>query len=83
MMSGCGSTRVVTETETVEVQVDRLIPVDEELVRECVCNPREGEIWLDAAVIAIEYRQCWESCAQRMGELRGVYGYRGVEGDTK
>lgn len=68
---------MITETTEVPVIVERLIPIDPELTV-CPCKTREPEIWLDAAVIAIEYRQCFESCRARMNEIRKL-GEHGAE----
>lgn len=66
-VTGCET--VVTETRTVKVPVERLVPVDPKLTQ-CNCQTREPEIWLDAAVIAIQYRQCYEACRARMHQIR-------------
>ena len=70
MLSGCASTRVVTEYQTVTVEVERLVPVDPELTR-----PQEPPImdvvtWLDAVVLGIHYRHRWEACEVRLAEIR-------------
>ena len=72
LMSGCGSTQVVTERETTEVEVERLVPVDPALTRPMEPVTFVAVTWLDAAILAIHWRQRAESCDDRMGEIRGL-----------
>jgi len=71
-LSGCATPRVVTQTETVEVVVDRIVPVDPQLTRALPPPDRKLVTWLDALVMSIEYRHRWESCEIRMGEIRSL-----------
>jgi Ni,Fe-hydrogenase III small subunit len=71
-LTACATPRVVTETQTVEVVVERIVPVDPKLTRALPPPDRELVTWLDALVMSIEYRHRWESCETRMEEIRGL-----------
>ena len=69
---GCAGPQVVTQTETVEVEVERIVPVDPALTYAQEHPDRPLVTWLDALVLSIEYRHRFESCEIRMGEIRGL-----------
>ena len=72
-LTGCASSpAVVTEYETVFVEVERLVPIDPELTRAQEAPDMEVETWLDAAVIGIHFRHLWESCETRMEIIRSL-----------
>lgn len=68
-LTGC-SRQVVTETRTVYIEVERLVPIDPALTYAQEPPDRPLEIWLDALVLMIEYRHRWDSCEIRMDEIR-------------
>ena len=72
LISGCGSTRVVTEYETIEVEVERIVPVDERLTRPIEPMTFVAVTWLDSAILALHWRHRAESCDDRMTEIRGL-----------
>ena len=74
MLSGCASPRVVTETKTITVIEERIVPVDPGLTYPQDPPDLQPETWLDALVLGIHYRHRWESCEYRMGEIRGIHG---------
>ena len=69
---GCAGPRVVTQTETVTVEIERIVPVDPALTYAHEHPDRPLVTWLDALVLAIEYRHRFESCEIRMKEIRGL-----------
>lgn len=69
---GCAGPQVVRQTETVEVEVERIVAVDPELTRPTPPPDRELVLWIDAIVLMIEYRHRWESCEIRLSEIRGL-----------
>ena len=72
LLSGCATPRIVTERQVVEVEIDRIVPVDPALTRAQSHPDRPLVTWLDALVLMIEYRHRFESCEVRMGEIRGL-----------
>ena len=73
-LSACVTPRVVTETETVFVEVERLVPVSPELTYAQEPPTRPLVLWIDSLALMIEYRHRWESCEIRMEEIRGLGG---------
>ena len=71
-LTGCVTPRVVTETKTVTVVEERIVPVDPKLTRALPPPDRDLVTWLDALVMSIEYRHRWESCEHRMSVIRGL-----------
>ena len=71
-LTGCATPRIVTERQVVEVEIERIVPVDPALTRALPAPARELVTWLDALVLMIEYRHRWESCEVRMEEIRGL-----------
>ena len=75
---GCASTpEVVTQTQTVEVVKERLVPVDPELTRKQPWPNMEIKVWRDVAVLGIHFRDRWQSCEIRMEKIRNL----GAESD--
>ena len=73
-LTGCVTPRIVTERQVVEVEIERIVPVDPALTRAQAHPDRPLVTWLDALVLMIEYRHRFESCEVRMGEIRGLIG---------
>lgn len=71
-LAACAGPQVITETETVYVDRERLIPIDERLTYAQEPPERPLVIWLDALVLSVEYRHRWESCEYRMEQIRGL-----------
>lgn len=72
MLSACASPRVVTQTKTVTVEVERIVPVDPALTYAQDAPDLDPQTWLDAVVLGIHYRHRWESCEIRMEAIRGL-----------
>lgn len=64
--------RVITQTKTVTVEVERLVPVDPGLTYAQEPPTRPLVLWIDALALMIEYRHRFESCELRMEEIRGL-----------
>lgn len=62
----------MTQTETVTVEVERIVPVDSRLTYAQEHPDRPLITWLDALVLAIEYRHRFENCEYRMEQIRGL-----------
>jgi hypothetical protein len=73
-LSGCAS-RVVTETEYIEVPVEVPIPLDPELTRDVPPPDFDVQTWRDVAILAIHYRQRYEALRERMNVIRGIQGH--------
>ena len=73
-LSACGlQPKVVTEiAPCAPVEVERIVPVDPGLTYALPAPERELVTWLDALALGIEYRHRWESCEERMEEIRGA-----------
>lgn len=69
MILGCASKPVI-EYKTIEVEVERLVPIDERLTRPLPPPNTEPKLWLDVVVLLLEYEQRWASCEQRMEIIR-------------
>jgi len=69
MMLGCASKPII-KYQTVEVPVERLVPIDKELTKPLEPPETEVKTWLDVAVIGLEYKERWLSCEQRMEIIR-------------
>ena len=72
MASGCASRETVTDTETVEVVKEVIVPVDERLTRPIAPPDMEPVTWLDGVILGVQYRQKWQSCEARMAEIRSL-----------
>lgn len=72
-LSGCVlRSQVVTEYRTVEVEVERLIPIDPALTQPQPPPDMDVVTWLDAVVLGIHYRHRWESCEARLKAIRSA-----------
>ena len=71
-LTGCVTPRIVTERQVVEVEIERIVPVDPALTRAQSHPDRPLVTWLDALVLMIEYRHRFESCEVRMDAIRGL-----------
>lgn len=72
-LSGCAS-RVVTETEYIEVPVEVPIPLDPALTRDVPPPELDVQTWRDVAVLVIHYRQRYEALRERMNAIREIQG---------
>ena len=71
-LTGCATPRIVTERQVVEVEIERIVPVDPALTRAQAHPDRPLVTWLDALVLMIEYRHRFESCEVRMDAIKGL-----------
>lgn len=69
-LTACATPRVVTQTETVTVIEERIVPVDPGLTYAQEPPTRPLMLWVDALALMIEYRHRFESCEVRMKEIR-------------
>lgn len=69
MTLGCASSPII-EYRTIEIPVERLVPIDRGLTKPLDAPTTEVKTWLDVAVLGLEYKERWLSCEQRMEIIR-------------
>lgn len=69
ILFGCASKPII-KYKTIEVPVERLVPIDKELTKPLDAPETTVETWVDVAVIGLEYKERWLSCEQRMKIIR-------------